>query len=52
MKFKIACGFLAFAMYIAYFGPLMVKLKEFPLGVVLLGGIVLVAIDMWESFRA
>ena len=51
MKFKILSGIVAFALFVAYFGPILVKLKDVPLGIVLLGGIGLVAVDLWESFR-
>ena len=51
MKIKVLSGIIAFAMFVAYFGPIMIKLKDVPLGVVLLGGIGLVAVDMWESLR-
>lgn len=40
----------ALALFVAYFGPIVIKLKEIPLVFVVLGGIILVAVDAWESF--
>jgi len=34
---------------VAYFGPTVIKLKEISLTMVVLGGIALVAVDLWES---
>jgi len=39
----------ALILFIAYFGPIMFKLKEIPLIIVVVGGIALVAKDVWES---
>jgi hypothetical protein len=51
MRLRIVAGLVAIALFIGYFAPMMIKLKEPPLALVLLGGIVLVAIDLWESLR-
>lgn len=40
----------ALILFVAYFGPIVVKLKEISLAYVVLGGIILVAVDTWESF--
>lgn len=39
----------ALVLFVAYFGPIVVKLKEIALAFVVLGGIILVAVDTWES---
>ena len=49
MRFDILAGITAIALFIVYFSPIVIKLKELPLAVVVLGGIVLVAVDLWES---
>lgn len=51
MPLKILAGITAMALFIAYYAPIVFKLKEFALAVVVLGGIVLVAVDVWESLR-
>lgn len=50
MRFNVLSAVVAIALFIGYFGPLIVKLKEIPLAIVVLGGIALVAYDIWESF--
>ena len=37
------------ALMALYFGPIVIKLKEIPLSIVVIGGLALVAIDIWES---
>ncbi len=51
MRLKIVAAIAALLLFLAYFGPLIVKLKDLPLTIVLIGGIVLVAIDIWESLK-
>jgi hypothetical protein len=49
MPFKILAGVAALTLFVAYYGPIVIKLKETPLTIVVLSGIVLVAVDLWES---
>lgn len=49
MRFTILAAIAGLGLFVAYFGPLVVKLKEISLTVVVLGGIVLVAVDLWQS---
>ncbi len=51
MPFKILAGIAAMALFVAYYAPVVFKLKEISLTVVVLGGIILVAVDLWESLR-
>jgi hypothetical protein len=51
MRFKVLAGIVAVALFVAYFGPIVIKLKDIPLGIVVLGGIALMAVDLWESLR-
>ena len=39
----------ALVLFVLYFSPIVIKLKETPLIIVILGGIVLAATDVWES---
>ena len=49
MRIDIIAGIAAMSLFAAYYLPIVVKLKETPLSIVVAGGIVLVAIDIWES---
>lgn len=49
MRFNIIASIAAMALFVAYFGPIVLKLKDIPLTIVVIGGIVLVAFDIWES---
>ena len=49
MRFKTLAAVAAIALFMAYFGPLVVKLKDTPLTIVVIAGIVLVAVDLWQS---
>lgn len=49
MHLKTLAGIFAIALFVAYFGPIVIKLKDLPLTAVVVGGIVMVAIDVWES---
>lgn len=49
MRIKNLPAVAALVLFVAYFGPIVIKLKEIPLIIVVLGGIILVAIDAWES---
>lgn len=51
MRFAHLSGLVAIALFVAYFGPILVKLKQIPLGIVLLGGIALVIVDYLDSLR-
>jgi len=51
MRFNVLAGIAAITLFAAYFGPIVIKLKEIPLAIVVLGGLVLVAIDLVESLQ-
>ena len=51
MRFNSVTALAATALFIAYFLPLVIKLKEIPLAIVVLVGIVLVVIDLWQSIK-
>lgn len=52
MRLNVLASTAAMTLFAAYFAPIVFKLKEFPLAVVVLGGIALVAVDLWESLRS
>lgn len=49
MRIKDWPAIVALILFVVYFGPIVLKLKEIPLTLVVVGGIALVAIDVWES---
>jgi hypothetical protein len=49
MRFDVITSIVAVFLFMGYFTPLMIKLKDIPLAIVLLAGIVLVIVDVWQS---
>jgi len=52
MPVKIFSGVVAVVLLLAYLVPLVLKLKEVSLGIVILIGITMVLVDLWQSLRA
>ena len=51
MRLNAIAGIAALGLFVGYYGPIVYKLNELPLTIVVLGGIVLVAVDIWESLK-
>jgi len=51
VRFNLLVGLVAVALFVGYFLPIVIKLKDLPLSIVLLGGIALVFVEFWESLR-
>jgi len=51
MAFKIFSAIVAAGLLVAYLAPVAVKLREVSLGIVILIGLALMAIDIWQSFK-
>lgn len=51
MPVKIVSAVIAVVLFIAYLLPVVIKLKEISLGVVVLIGIVMMLVDLWQSMR-
>jgi hypothetical protein len=49
MKLKIACGVIAMLLVIAFLAPPLLKLKDAALAAVMLFGVGLIALDLWQS---
>jgi hypothetical protein len=49
MAFRILARVIALALFVAYFAPVALKLKDIPLILVLVGGLALVLVDLWQS---
>lgn len=52
MAVKIFSGIVASILLIAFLAPVVIKLKEVALGVVVIIGIALMAWDLWESLQS
>lgn len=52
MALKILAGVFALALTLAYLAPPVLKLKDTALAVVIVIGVVLIAIDLWQSLQS
>lgn len=51
MIVRIAAATLALVLVVAYLVPVVVKLKEVALGVLILVGLAMMVVDMWQTLR-
>ncbi|MGQ0523996.1 MAG: hypothetical protein ACT4P8_10095 [Betaproteobacteria bacterium] len=51
MVFRIFAGIVAVVLFLAFVGPVAVKLKDLSLAVVILIGVGLMLVDLWHSLR-
>jgi len=51
MAWKIVCAIVAVALLLAYLGPPIVRLKDLALIAVVLIGVGMMAVDLWQSFQ-
>lgn len=49
MFIKLLAGFVAVVLVLAYLTPLMFKMKDVPLAIVILIGLVAMLADLWQS---
>jgi hypothetical protein len=53
MAYKIIAGIVAAALLLVYVGPVVLKLKnEFALWAVVLIGVVMMLVDLWQSLQS
>ncbi|MDH4174131.1 MAG: hypothetical protein OEV97_10355 [Betaproteobacteria bacterium] len=52
MIFKILAGIVAAALLIVFVGPVVVKLKDVALSVVVLIGLTMMLVDIWQSLKS
>ena len=52
MVFKIFAALVATVLMIAFLAPVVVKLQDVPLGVVVAIGVVMMLVDLWQSLQA
>ena len=52
MPIKIFAAILAVVLMLAYLSPVVLKLKDIALGVIILIGIAMMLIDLWQSLQS
>ncbi|MDH4326773.1 MAG: hypothetical protein OEZ09_03310 [Betaproteobacteria bacterium] len=52
MIFKILAGIVAATLLIVFVGPVVVKLKDVALSVVVLIGLTMMLVDIWQSLKS
>jgi hypothetical protein len=52
MAFKYIAGIVAAVLLIGYSGAIAWKLQDIPLVIVILLGIAMMAVDLWQSFKS
>lgn len=52
MAFKIFAGLVAVTILLVYLAAPIIKLKEIALGIVILIGVVLMLVDLWQSLQS
>ena len=51
MLTKILAAIVAVGLILAYLGPIIIKMKDFALGLVIVIGIAFMLIDLWHSLQ-
>jgi hypothetical protein len=52
MAFRIFAGLVAVALMLLYLVPPVIKLKDFELGAVILVGLAMMLVDLWQSIQS
>lgn len=52
MALKLVAGLIAIALAVAFLAPPIVKLKDVVLIIVVLIGVVMMVVDVWQSLRS
>lgn len=52
MPIKIFAGLVAIVLMVAFLSPVVFKLKDVALGIVILIGLVMMLIDLWQSLQS
>jgi uncharacterized membrane protein YqjE len=52
MAFKIFAGIIAVTLLVVYLAAPVIKLKDVALGVVVLIGIIMMLVDLWQSLQS
>lgn len=51
MTARIIAALIAIGLLVAYLAPMAFKMKNLPLAIVIMLGVVLMLVDMWHSLR-
>ncbi len=51
MNFRIFSALVAAALFLIFVGPVVIKLKDVALTVVVMIGVTMMAVDLWQSLR-
>lgn len=51
MKAKAVFGILGMLLMVGFLGSIMVKIKSVSLGIVVLIGLIMMAVDFWQSLK-
>jgi len=52
MLYKILAGILAAALLLAYMAPVVLRLKDIALSIVVLLGVAMMLVDLWQSLQS
>ena len=52
MAFKIFAGIIAVTLLVVYLAAPVIKLKDVALGIVVLIGIIMMLVDLWQSLQS
>jgi len=52
MSIKIFSAVVAVALMLAYLSPVVFKLKDLALGAIILIGVVMMLVDLWQSLKS
>jgi len=52
MAFKIVAGIVAIVLLLAFVAPPVVKLQDLALGAVILIGVAMMLVDLWQSLQS
>jgi uncharacterized membrane protein len=52
MIFRYIAGLVALTLMVGYLLPPVFKLKEIDLGIAILVGLAMMAVDLWQSFKS
>ena len=52
MIYRVIVGIAAAALMLVYMAPVVLRLREWALGIVALTGVVMMLVDLWQSLRS
>jgi hypothetical protein len=52
MPLKIAAGILAVSLMLIYLSPVVLKLKDPALAIVVAAGVIMMLVDLWQSLKS